>query len=273
MTSIILFRYHREFDVCIQTLRQLKRLNPAIAIHGMFGGAADAVIPPALLDMLASNWIVPSDDYFYKWRNGDLCARLWFKAFGRNLDFDHAYFLEWDMLFVHSLDAVYGKLQHGANYTTIFGDYAHARSIGWWWIDGHYGMETSRLLGEIAWRGEPVDLTALQFGYMCGAVFCRDFLERYAAETVPSYSNDELRFSVYSRSFGIPLLDNNIRRRAATSGNYFLTEECLLTRENFEDFMSLNGDVMHPFRIVIDNIDDMIGSQLAPSGLEPASAS
>lgn len=258
MSEIILFRYHRDFAVCEQTLRQLKRLNPDLGIHGLYGGSPAEVLPTSLTDLLDSNWTVPSDDYFYKWRNGDLCARLWYQHIGRTLDFDHVYFLEWDMLFTRPLREVYGTLQQGANYATIFGDYRHALDIDWWWITGHYGRETSLLLSELSWRGAPVDLTALNFGNVGAAVFCRPFLDRYAREAVPSYSNDELRLSVYSRAYGIPLLDNGIKDRDALRGNIFHAEDSVLTRDDFDQFMAREGEVIHPLRFIVEGIDEMI---------------
>ena len=179
-------------------------------------------------------------------------------AFRKNLDFDHIYFLEWGHVVRAPLHKVYGPLEAGANYATIFGDYAQAQAINWWWITGQYGTETSWLLDELRGRGTPVDITALHFGNIGAAVFCRAFLERFAADIVPSYSNDELRFSVYSRAYGIPLRDNGIKREEAICGNVFFAENSELTRADFDRFMAQQGDVMHPLRILIEGLDDII---------------
>ena len=259
MSAIVLFRYSRELPICLQALRLVRALNPGLPIHGLYGGDVLEELPAELTDLLESNWRMPTDDFFYKWKNGDLCARAWFQAHGRHLSFDHVYLLEWDMLFLKPLHQVYGPLEPGANYATLFGDHAYAQEIEWHWITYHYRWETRQLLDHLAEDGLPVVLEDLSFAIMGGTVFCRPFLERFASMAVPSYSNDELRLSVYSAAFGIPLYDNRIHPRGGEDGNiYYANNEDVLTPAHVETVMARGGAVLHPVRFLLGDLEQKI---------------
>ena len=259
-SSLILFRYHAHYDVCLQNIAAMRRLNPDIPIHGLYGGT-DALdnIPTALTNQFASNWIIPFDDAYYKWKNGDLCARWWFKDHGKDIPFDHAYFLEWDQLFFKSLPAVYGPLEKGANYGTIFGDFEHIKKTRWYWMREQYGYQTDQLIEHLAQKGMPVDMTQLSFSIMGGAVFCREFLERYSADPVPSYSNDEVRLSFYSAAFGIPFKDNGIKRKANKGHNIYVANNEVLTEKDVDHVIAQDGDIIHPLRIIILDLHKKLG--------------
>lgn len=263
MTDIILFRYHRAYDVCVQTLQLLRKLNPDTPIHGLYGGN-DLLedIPSELTSLLDSNWAIPIDDFYYKWKNGDLCVRWWFREKGRDISFDHAYFLEWDMLLFKPLSVIYGPLDKDTNYSTIFGDFDYARSINWYWIREQFGVETDQLLEHLAERGKAVDIKSLSFSTMGGAVFCRGFLELYSNEPVPCYSNDELRLSVYSKAFNIPLKNNFIADKARRGLNLYSADGAIYTEDDVNAVLSKNGDLIHPIRIVIDGLDRKINEQI-----------
>lgn len=83
MTRHILFRFHRAYDVCLQNLIALKKLNPGCKIHGMYGGNDTLKsLPKELVREFTSLWRIPFDDRHYKWMNGDLCVRWWYKEKG-----------------------------------------------------------------------------------------------------------------------------------------------------------------------------------------------
>lgn len=261
MTTIILFRCHRAYDVCIQALAQLRKLNPHIPIHGLYGGDdALTAIPHSLTDMLVSNWLMPLDDPYYKWKNGDLCARLWFKEHGTHIPFEHAYFLEWDMLFLKPLNDVYGHLEQDTNYGTTFGNFDHIAKTRWYWMREQYGVETDKLMEHLDTLGKPVDMKTLSFDILGGTVFCRAFLQRYSAQPIPSYTNDEVRLSFYSEAFGIPLKNNGIKDKSNQGRNIYLSDNEVLGEKDVDYVLQQGGAVIHPLRVVIENMDEKISS-------------
>src|SRR5690606_13262203 len=129
------FRYHRAYEVCTQNLKILRQLNPDVPVHGLYGGDDPLEnLPLELTSLLDSNWKMPLDDPYYKWKNGDLCIRMWFKEVGQDIDFEHVYFLEWDQLFLTPLHKIYGPLDRNTNYGTIFGDLKHVTEERWYWM-------------------------------------------------------------------------------------------------------------------------------------------
>lgn len=251
MTNRIVFRYHKEYDVCVQNLINLRKLNPTIAIDGLFGGdeRAAALIPNDLLDLLNTNWVIPFDDPYYKWKNGDLCTREWYKQFGKNLSFTHITLIEWDLHTFKPLTQIYPPLVTGYNYASIFGDYHYARKINWDWIK-ETSYEFQQFQSSLQKSDLPFNIETLSFGIMGGAVLCREFLDKYTEIPIPSYCNDELRFSVYSQAFGIPLRDNGLYLNPK---NLFDADNKIFGMEDYNIVKENGGDMMHPLRFVIQN--------------------
>lgn len=255
MSSIVLFRYDRDYPVCRQALKALRALNPGLAIHGLYGGDRPGDLPDDLTTLLDGNWTIPGDDHYHKWKDGDLCVRDWYAATGRHLAFDHLYLIEWDMLFLKPLAALYGPLAQGANYGTFLAKHRYADVRDWFFLDQHR-YEVEWMLKHLEKNGLPVPLDHLSFGKMCGVVFCRAFLDRFGAAPVPSYSNDEVRFSVYSAAFGIPLLDNRI---GGDPRNIFHVDgETMLGQAEVETVHARGGAFLHPVRTLIDGLDAML---------------
>lgn len=257
MTARILYRFHKNFDVCIQNLGLLKKLNPGIPVHGMYGGNDDvSTLPPQLTGMFDTLWRIPMEDPWYKWMHGDLCARWWFKEHGHQHAFDHLYMIEWDMLFIRPLVNAYGALKADCNYGSIFGNCEQAKKDGWYWIKEQYGHALGSTLRILKGAGREVDFDNLDFAIMGGAVFCRKFMEMYAAQTVPSHSNDEARFAVYSAAFKIPLLDNTLIRDPR---NRYNADNKEYSAADLDAVIAAGGNVLHPFRIVVDGLEKKLG--------------
>lgn len=259
MAAIILFRFHRAYDVCVQTLTLLRKMNPETPIHGLYGGNDPlGSIPVGLTKLMDSIWEMPLDDAYYKWKNGDLVVRRWFKDYGHTLTFDHVYLTEWDMLFLKPLHQVFPILEKDVNYASIFGDYETAKKTGWYWIKQQFGEEVSSLLKSFKEKGITLDFRKLSFAILGGAIFCRKFLTLYAAEPVASYSNDEVRLSLYSAAYNIPLKSNGIMEGVDSGKNLFNAEDEELFEEDIDSIIRNGGWVIHPIRQVIENLDEKL---------------
>lgn len=246
----ILFRFHRDYEICQQNLALFKAFNPDCSVHGLYGGS-DALeeLPSDLTALFASCWKIPLDDPLYKWKNGDLCVRWWYKEQGYRFNFDHLILLEWDLLIAAPLATVFPQLEQGISYATFFGDYAVAQEIQWHWLVSE-AWECEQVLKNAAeTTGRQVDLTKLHYGIMAAATFSRPFLEAYCAIPVASYSNDELRFSIYSEALGFPLHDTGL----------YTDDRCRITADDYAGFTSeyvakllaTGKTVIHPQRHVL----------------------
>lgn len=243
----ILFRFHRDYEICRQNLALFKAFNPDCSVHGLYGGHdALEALPTELTELFTSCWKIPLDDPLYKWKNGDLCVRWWYKEQGHRFSFDHVILLEWDLLMAAPLATVFPLLEPDTNYATIFGDYAFAQEIKWHWLVGE-AWECQQILKNISETiGRQVDLTQLQYGIMAAATFSWSFLEAYSAIPVASYSNDELRFSIYSEALGFPLRNTGL----------YTHDRCRITADDYAGFtsdyiaelLSIRKTVIHPQR-------------------------
>lgn len=106
---IILFRFHKEFTVCRNHLRIIRVFNPGIKIYGLYGGSEKDFFKAKKLP-IKQIFKVPLDDSHWKWTNGDLCVRWWYKEFGRKFKFDLLHVFEWDMILLESVEKYFPKI-------------------------------------------------------------------------------------------------------------------------------------------------------------------
>lgn len=257
MTSRVLFRFHKNYDVCLQNISLIKSINPEIKVDGLFGGEGCIKdIPDDLKSSFDTLWVIPLDDPYYKWKNADLCIRWWYKELGHTLTFDHLIIWEWDLLGLKPFEQIYPELKPSCNYSTRFGDYAYAKEIDWYWISWTYAYDLECLEDTFNKKGYKFDLKPLNFGLMGGTVLCREFLEKYAAEHVSSYSNDELRLSAYSQAYNIPFEDNGILR---DKNNLLDADGKIFGEHELQEVIKKQGQVIHPIRGIIKDLKKIIG--------------
>jgi len=256
MTTHILFRFHKDFDVCAQSLHLLRRMNPGMPIHGMYGGFGGLEsLPAELTTMMDTVWAIPFEDPAYNWKNGDLCLRWWFKDFGYAQDFTHLAVVEWDLLYLKSMADAYGPLQPDTIQMSLVDGYKNLLDEKWPWIQGSYKWQVDALLEKLEDEGRPVDIESLTFGVMGGCVICRKFLELYAKETVCSYSNDEVRMAIYARLFGIPFVDNGFCDPKHSMFDASVPSDGEgLTIADIKRVMADGAKAVHPIRQLIDGL-------------------
>lgn len=205
----VLFRFHSGYDICLQNLMQLRRLNGDIAIYGLYGGQDKISQMPRALKEQFHTISQPFDDPFYCWKNADLTVRKWYQQVGHKISFKHLYLQEWDLLLFDSLKNVFGKLKANANYTSIHSTYKQARRTKWDWVTDNKQSQLCKIKTEIAQQVRTVN-NNVSFGVMPGAIFCRNFLDQFSTVYPSSYLNDEVRLSYWSQAFKVPLLDNGL---------------------------------------------------------------
>lgn len=245
----ILFRFHNHFDICEQNLRLLRLMNPDVPIHGMYGGVE--AVPEACAALLDTLYALPFEDKHYNWMHGDICVRWWHKQEGHKYDFTHLCVVEWDFVYLKSLDEIYKGFKKEGNYIAISGPYQELLDEDWPWIQGRFKGAIDKLKEDTG-----VAIEDLSFGIFGGCVLCRSFLDKLVERQVASYSNDEVRLSVYSYLFDVPLNDVGF---LTDKKNIVCAFNSVYDRGDLIRAIKNGADVIHPIRVVIPDIQSLVG--------------
>lgn len=117
MKRIILFRFYKNPLICKNRLQLLCKFNPQIKIYGLFGGKEtklpifERILNPYLENVFSLAQKGPE----WNWKNGDLAVRLWFKDYGKKIDFEIPHQVEWDLLFFKPIVEIYQKIPPDGN--------------------------------------------------------------------------------------------------------------------------------------------------------------
>lgn len=210
---IILFRFHENFDICRNHLQIIKKFNPGIEIYGLYGGAEKNFQKAKQLP-LEYIWNIPMDDPHWKWVNGDLCIRWWFKDFGQKIGFDILHVFEWDLVLLESVENQFPHIKGGV---AITGVKPMAKIYDTWdWVAPKRGRnEWLRLEGFVKkhyhYQEKPLA------GIFGGASFSKIFLEKYSKVEIPGWCNDEVRTPLFAQAFNLPVYDTNLRSKFFTA--------------------------------------------------------
>jgi len=266
MKRVILFRYHKEFEVCEQNIRLLRRLNPECPIIGLFGGEANNAPPLSLTELLDDNYVLPFEDWFYKWRNGDLCVLNWFEKVGQKLDFDVVNLIEWDLALLKPIDEIYRTAGDGFGVGKIFG-YDYAKKIDWPWLFSHKERPLwLKQMESVKDVSKPIDETKMEFFVFGGIQIPRSFLEKYQEEQPRPFINDEPRVSLYAYLWNYKLINVGLESNPA---NLYTADPGLydsLTDEKIVSIIRNGAEVIHPartlqvFETIFEILDQNSGS-------------
>jgi len=237
---IVLFRFHKEFDICKNHIKILRKFNPNIPIYGLYGGE-ESNYEKAKKIGVEDVFIVPLDDWYWKWRNGDLCIRWWYKKVGYKINFDMLHIVEWDMLFLDSVENYFKEINDGVAIT-------HLQPLSliyntWTWTAPQQGRLEWLELKKMVKKKFNYKKRALA-GIFGGACLSKKFLKNYAAlENIPSLCNDEVRIPLFAQCLGFNVFDTRYSEEKLfnADGNE-LTEEDIIN--NYKKGIT----VYHPFR-------------------------
>jgi len=253
---LILFRFHKQFDVCLQNVWLLRKLNPAAALYGMYGGfGGAAAIPRELTEAMDGVYALPYEDPYYNWKNGDLCVRWWHKEIGHRLDFTHLCVAEWDMLYLKPMVDVFSGLAPDTNYVALSGSYTKLLAEGWPWIQGNCKGQVEALLRKLKEEERAIVIEDLSFGIFGGCVLCRKFLDLYAQKSIPSYSNDEVRLALYADLFGIPMVDSGFLHDKRNKTNADGDGGDVYGAAEVDEVIARGGNIIHPVRSLIEGLE------------------
>ena len=214
MRRLIVFRFDRDPIVCRSRIMLLRRLNPGVPIHGLFGGrgglrrASARLAGPRFLH-LDGLYVSPWEGR-WNWRHSDLLLASWFRDAGRHLDFDVAHVLEWDLLLLDPLEKAYASIPPDAVALTAPTLIAEIEREWDWLRTPTARREYAALLDHAGTPDGTVQRLACWVG---GASLPRAVLQRYAAIDPPELCHDELRLPLFAQALGFPVADTGFRRR------------------------------------------------------------
>ncbi len=252
MKRIIIFRFHKLPSICKERISLLKRLNPSIAIFGLFGGESDDMpnMQTALGPLLDNIFSIADYPPAWKWRFSDLALRQWFINIGVNISFDVAHMIEWDLLLCKPLDILYAHIASGNVGLTAIRSVKDVESN---WVPTAvepFSLEWKKL---ISWARRAYSYSSEPLACL-GPGYCvpRAFLEAYSSLAMPELSNDELRLPLAAQLLGTPLTDTRLCRA------WFMEDELkifntikqeVLTSTIARELMHAKGRrAFHPFR-------------------------
>lgn len=251
MKRIALFQFHKDWDVCANRLRLLRRFNPGVEVYGLFGGEeGDLVRARGISSDSDGIWHLAGRDARWKWQNTDLCVREWHHKVGRHIAFDVVHVVQWDLLLFDSLENLFARIPPNALGLTGLTSIAAIADRWHWTLNEPHKTELIRLREFVAERhgAKPPDQACLGPGYSLP----RAFLDRYAAIDVPELGHDELRLPLFARILGFPIADTgfyplwfDVEGERLFNANSDEIEEAMIRSE----LMRPGGRrVFHPFR-------------------------
>ena len=251
MTRIIIFRFHKDIGICLNRLKLLNKFNPNVDIYGIYGGEEKdfSKYQEALNKYFKHLYCIKNKSSRQKWQNFDLALRDWFKEIGKNIDFDQAYIIEWDLILLDSLDNIYSHINKEKVGLTAFIKLKQVEKQ-WDWVSKEPSRsEWLKLLEFVKEKYNYSSEPNASLGP--GPCFPKEFLRKYSEAEVPELCHDELRIPLYAQILGFKCKDTEFYRKwfDDEEKKYFNCIGQEIDIETIELEIKNNGrKVFHPFR-------------------------
>jgi hypothetical protein len=260
--AIVLFRFDRDPYVCRSRIRLLRALNPGIPVHGLFGGehgfkrSLFALAGKRALD-LDSLYLSPRSGRA-NWNQGDFLLSHWYRDEGWKIDFDVAYLVEWDLLFLDSLRRVYAHVpDHSVGLTALTPISAIEKD--WIWLQPPADREWEQLMAHARsrWGYDAVPHACLGGG----PVFPKDFLSKLSDLEIPPLLTEEVRFPLFAQILGFDMTDTRLRRswHDPVEDRFFNLDSIEIDRATIAtELAKADGRrVFHPVRSAVKSIAEL----------------
>lgn len=209
MKRIAIFRFHHQFDLCLDRIALLRRFNSELPIFPLYGGPLEALEAAKQFCHqagLGRFFRLDNDDPKWKWRNGDLVVQQWFKSVGKELNFEYVHIFEWDMLVFGNLNEMYAGLEGGV---IPLGAKAAEEAKPYWWLYSPECIEEGKKLWDFIYEKygvRPLRMACV-FGGIC---LSRRFLEKASRVQLPPLLNDEVRTLAVAQIVGEQIVSAGI---------------------------------------------------------------
>jgi hypothetical protein len=214
----ILFWFYRDLRLCRNRLELLRRENPTTPVFGLFGGDPDDADRYAaaldLDDFWAFDRPMPSK---WKWRHGDLMLAAWYEARGRDLEWDHVFVAQWDMLLLEPLDRLLPPLAPGDVLLSAVRPVADVEDE-WVWTRGGHRADFEAFLAGLEARFPGTEPMSCLFVV---AALPRALLAAYRELPDPEAGYLEYRLPTLASAAGLRIVEAerlDVWRRTGTGG-------------------------------------------------------
>ena len=208
----ILFWFYKEHEICVNRLQLLKKYNPNLVIFGLYGGKQEneKSYKEKLGNFLDDFYTSPFTNSDWKWINGDLVLLDWYDKRGRNLEFDSAVVVQWDMLVFDSLENQFKGIAKDQIFLSGLKKLDNYTENNWDWTrpgreERKNYLNYIRYVSEnYQYNHEPVCcLFVLE-------VFPRIFFEKYLKIKNKEFGMLEYKVPIYSEIFNIPFFEKDL---------------------------------------------------------------
>jgi|GEM_PF-2903094 len=203
---ILLFRFHTDATVARERLRIIHHFNPELPCYALFGGTREAVAAAhaTVAELVEDFWWYDEDRATpWKWRNGDLMVKAWYRAIGRNINFDYVYNYEYDLLVAAPLHTSFPPINQHTVCLGALQELTQDIYNTWSWTLG------SERINYLRFRNDMFNLFGLRSQrYIClgpGMLFPKTFLDMYCDQEDNDLVHDELRVPAYAEALGFGL--------------------------------------------------------------------
>jgi hypothetical protein len=257
MQRIIIFRFHKFPLICANRLKLLKKLNPNVLIFGIYGGELGNLpkFERYLNKYLENIFIIKNKSSSWKWENIDLTLRDWYKQIGKNISFDMAHIIEWDLILCKSLDDIYSGIAKNELGLTALIDLKLVENKWSWTSKEPYKSEWLKLIEFVKRKYNYSDKPNGSLGP--GPCLPKKFIEKYANAEVPELCNDELRVPLFAQVFKFKCIDTDFYRKwfDDEEKKYFNCVGRDIDIQTIRKERENNGrQVFHPFRRIFNEL-------------------
>ena len=254
--TMILFRFHNNFDICCNRIEMAKRLNPKEPIVGIYGGKYGGLTREGgnpVYQSLSGIYEISNGDGRWKWKHFDVALCQWFREIGKNLPWTRLNIMEWDLLFIRPNTQVYSNLDTDDVGVTQITEESNL-DPKWGWITGK--RKQSWILMKTLLRSR-FNYEGPYYGSVGpGLSLPRDFLSEYSKipdDVILNDCNDEARIPNFAKAMGFPIKPNkNISPTEVNQDDtsiFNCKQQEVDTETVMKEFFKKEGRIaFHPFK-------------------------
>ncbi len=254
---IILYRYHKDFDLVLQRIKLIKLIDPEIRLFGIFGGEYSKFkeAEDYFSDYFENNYLIKVEDGKWKWLHADITYQMWYNDVGKGIDFDFVAVMEWDLLYMEKIENLFPNIKE--NEIHVSGLIPLKKiSKCWFWANSENYKKYLVFKGQVEklHHKVPSEYAILGPGLCMPKSFLND-LSRI--KLVDAYITDELKIPIWSQLLGYNLVSNNFYRNwfSFFEQKYFNANTINIDLKTIEKQLLKNNGrrAFHPFREKIES--------------------
>jgi hypothetical protein len=264
--SIILFRFHKDFDVAAERIKILRHFNPDMDIYALFGGPSEetSLASTALRGLISGFWVFPdSEPEEWKWAHSDLVLKSWHRSVGHSLTFDFLYSYEYDILTVAPLNELYPKINQDTIALAACEPFTEDIENRWSWTAKD--PNRAKFLKFCQYLSEEYGIERQK--KVClgpGPLLSKKFLDAWSKTKDLDYVHDELAYPAYAEALGFECINSGLHPGFGSPDGteYFNCHRgSVVSREMIQSQLLLaNGRrAFHPVKQMI-KLDELTGN-------------